>query len=178
MDCALLTLSFHDLNLMDIELQIPESPATRLLTRDYDPELDDIRSILVDLCRRLEKQAEFVVSGFGQQRWPVDVGTDLPIFLEQLPEILQAVRSRSSTEIELYGQGIERTINLDPVGDSYVATCSSSGVWQPQPVVEQIQGERLEAMLNRVQENFLSFVRRASPALSKHEWLRAWISGS
>jgi hypothetical protein len=161
-----------------IDLRVPETAAARLLTRTYDPELDDVRSILVDLCRGIENQAEFVFSGLGEQHWPVDVGTDLPIFLEQLPAILHSVRSRSATEIDLYGQGIGRTINLSPAGESYVATCSSSEAWQPHPAVEHIEGESLEGMLNRVQENFIGYVRQAAPTLSKHEWLRAWITDS
>lgn len=62
--------------------------------RAYDTELDDIRSILMDACRLLEHHVIFVVSGFGQDRWPVDTGTDLPVFLEQLPHVLKAVKDR------------------------------------------------------------------------------------
>ena len=51
---------------MRIELRLPQQIALESAFRDYDDEsLDDVRSILTDVCCALEGQGEFVVSGFG-----------------------------------------------------------------------------------------------------------------
>jgi len=42
------------------------------------------------------------------------VGTDLAIFLEQLPNVLRAVNAGAATEIDFYEQGIERKIEFSP----------------------------------------------------------------
>jgi hypothetical protein len=55
---------YHD---MRIELRLPPRIDLRAL-REYDEELDDVRSILSDVCHALEGQAELVISGFGQER--------------------------------------------------------------------------------------------------------------
>jgi hypothetical protein len=162
---------------MHTELRTPDFTNVRFLARAYDPELDDIRSILSDVCKAMEGQMQFAVSGFGQERWPVDVRTDLAVFLEQLPEVLHAVRLRSPAEIDFYEQGIERKILLSPDGDDYLASCVTWTEWQPSPAVEQLSRASLEQMLIGVQDNFMRLVRGMSPELAKHEWVRSWLSG-
>ena len=76
-------------------------------TRTYHLELDDVRSILNDVCDWLQPHARFIVSGFGQARWPVDVRTDLCVLLEQLPSALLALASDAPFEIDFYEQGIQ-----------------------------------------------------------------------
>lgn len=61
-------LLYHD---MRIELRLPHRIDLRAALRESDEELDDVRSILSDVCHALEGQAELVISGFGQERWPV-----------------------------------------------------------------------------------------------------------
>lgn len=117
------------------------------LSRVYDPHEDDVRSILIDICQALGSESEFVVSGFGQERWPVDVKTDLSVFLEQLPSALRAVSEGVMADIDFYEQGIERSITLEPRGHSYLAICRSRTNWKPDPAVEQLPGEELEEML-------------------------------
>jgi hypothetical protein len=78
--------------------------------RTYDPELDNITSVLTDICEALaeEGSVRFVVDGFGQDPWPVDVRTDLPVVIEQVPAVLKALRSGFSTSLGFYEQGIQR----------------------------------------------------------------------
>jgi hypothetical protein len=64
-----------------------ETRSARIERDRYDPSLDDVRSILEDVCEAAGAESRFVVPGFGQDSWPVDVRTDLPDFLEQLPDL-------------------------------------------------------------------------------------------
>ena len=54
---------------MQVELHLG-SPKIQVSMRTYDPELDDIRSILSDVCDFAHEHGRFVVSGFGQDPWP------------------------------------------------------------------------------------------------------------
>ncbi len=77
----------------------------------------------------------FRISGFGQAEWPVDVWYDLSTLVEQLPDALAALRRGEPAEIDLYGQGVERTLIFEPAGDVVSITCSSRTRWQPEPAV-------------------------------------------
>lgn len=65
----------------------------------YDGELDCIVSILSDLCSLVERSpgAAFVVSGFGQERWPANAERELCLLLEQLPQIAGALQANAET---------------------------------------------------------------------------------
>src|SRR5262245_22688776 len=164
---------------MHIELRVPDTLNTRLPARTYDPELEDVRAILADVCEHAEGQVEFLVSGFGQDRWPVDVRIDLMVFTEQLPCALHAVKSGMEADIFFYEQGVERQILLTPGrDDAYLATCISYSCdpfrWDPHPAVEQLDRASLERMLTAVRDNFMSLLRRISPELVEHEWIQSW----
>jgi hypothetical protein len=163
---------------MRIELRINELPVKKPWTRFYDPREDDVRSILMDVCRKIGRGGEFVVSGFGQDPWPADVQTDLPVFLEQLPEILRAVHEMTVVEIDFYEQGLQRSIALSPDSDSYVAVCTSGMTWQPNPPIERIDREDLEEMLTAAKEVFLRAFREMAPGLAGHPWVRRWLEGA
>ena len=161
-----------------IDLQISDTINLRALHRVYDPELDDVRAILADFCDAAEGRAQFIVRGFGQDRWPVDVRTDLLVFLEQLPTALRAVKAGLATKIDFYEQGIERFIELVPAGGSYQATCVSYSRWQPNPAVEELDRAALEGMLLDVQNQAVRLMESVTPELAKHAWVRAWLDGT
>ncbi len=97
-------IAFEDLNTEHVQLK----------ARTYDPDLHDIRDILSDACEAMETHAQFIISGFGQDRWAVDVGTDLVVFLDQLPRIIRKIDYGIEAEINLYEQGVERIVVLPP----------------------------------------------------------------
>jgi len=163
---------------MHIELRVPNTLDTRLKARTYDPELEDVRAILADVCDAVEGQVELIVSGFGQDRWPVDARIDPTVLMEQVPSALRSVRSGRDAEIFFYEQGVQRQIFLSPAGDDYLASCVSYIFqWDPDPAEEQINRASLERMLLDVQDTFMSLVRRISPELAEHEWVQSWLAG-
>lgn len=158
---------------MQIELHLKAELNFR--TRAYDPDEDDVRSILMDVCRAIGKQSQFVVSGFGQERWPVDVETDLAVFLEQLPDVLRAVHEGRTTSIDFYEQGVERCIALDPSNREYLAVCTSWTLWKPDPATEKLPREELEKMLLTAREAFMRTLGDMAPELSRHPWILQWL---
>lgn len=159
---------------MHFELLFPEVTKVRLEGRFYDPSLDDIRSILIDLCDLIESEGEFVFSGFGQDVWPVDVATDLAIFLEQLPEVLFSIMHGAPASIDFYEQGIERRIDLVLIDDLYFAKCTSQTAWCPNPETEKVERALLLKMLMDLRNEFLRIVSIISPNLLSHPWLNSW----
>lgn len=159
---------------MNFVLQFPNHSEIKVAQREYDEELDDVRSVLSDLCEAIEDEAEFIVEGFGQSSWPVDVFTDLPVFLEQLPALIHAIEMSASACIDFYEQGIERRIDLTFGGKQYACRCSSQSDWQPEPEVEYLDKEILLEMLVRFEKQFLRIVSIVAPELSANPWLKSW----
>ena len=160
---------------MLIELHLNDLKNARMPIRHYDPELDNISSILVDVCQFISKESFFRVSGFGEMNWPATLDTDLPVFLEQLPGILSAVFLAKLTNIDFYEQGIERTVFLNPVKSFYELSCTSQTHWQPNPQFERISQVDLKQMLAQVLETFINLVRMIAPDLEQHLWMQDWL---
>lgn len=160
---------------MQIELHLKS--AADFFMRTYDAKEDDVRSILMDVCRAIGRRSQFMVSGFGQNRWPMDVETDLTVFLEQLPSVLHAVHEGATTAIDFYEQGIERKISLEPVGQKYLAACTSWTDWQPNPVIEELSSEELARMLLTAKDAFMHTLADMAPELAGHLWIRQWLMG-
>lgn len=158
-----------------IEFWLKEIAKEDIAVRTYDPYEDDVRSILMDACRELASFGEFVVSGFGQDKWPVDVGTDLSILLEQLPDVISAINSGRPTEIDFYEQGVERKIIFVPFGENYIATCKSQTMWQPSSETIVVQNTVLKEMLVAVQLTFMIGLEKLLPSLAKHKWILEWL---
>ena len=163
---------------MKVELHLKDQPALKPLVRVYDPELDDASSILSDICDFAHDYGNFVVSGFGQERWPTDVRTDLLVFLGQLPGALTSVKSNLPFDIDFYEQGLERRLSFLPAEHDYIASCSSYGNWTPDPAVEHVDRDSLLAMLASVRDEFMRFTESNFPDLVSHPWMRAWLSGN
>jgi hypothetical protein len=157
------------------ELTLTKPVVSLAAIRNYDPELDNIGSILTDLCDALDGGARFSVSGFGQDAWPVDVRTDLLVFLEQLPEVLDAIHLGRAVTLDFYEQGLERSIDLNPSGSDYLLSCISSTSWEPSGGPECIDRAQLQYMLAAVRDQFLAYVGAAAPSLLNHPWMRGWL---
>lgn len=148
----------------------------------YDPELDDIRSLLMNICETLSEvgDAQFLVSGFGQSRWPVTVDTDLSVLLEQLPEVRKALRSGDTRfTLDFYEQGVERGLRFERRSDTLLVTCESwHATWKPSPAMATMSVRRLEAMLDALTKRFVRCARVACPHEVTHPWFVAWCDAT
>jgi hypothetical protein len=162
---------------MQIELQLPESVPERLEERDYDPQMDDVRSIFTEVADLAAERGVLAISGFGESRWPVDVWLDLSVLLEQVPQALTAIEHGGPFEIYFYEQGSQRKVVFAPENNGYRATCLSYTNWVPEPAVEYMDRESLAAMLLAVRDEFMRYVGICCPHLVQHPWLQAWLKG-
>ncbi|WP_157522019.1 hypothetical protein [Mitsuaria sp. 7] len=145
--------------------------------RGYRDDEDDVRSMLMDVCGALDPRSKFRVSGFGQERWPVDVSCDLGIFLEQLPYALRRLQTGQAAQIDLYEQGVERSIEWVPDGTVCVATCRSWTDWKPEPSVETVAMRDVIEMMSTALETFLSTMSQMASGLLAHPWIVEWRAG-
>lgn len=161
---------------MNFKIDLGQTERFPELPLRYKEELDDVRSILSDICEALAdtSSADFIVTGFGQERWPVDVRTDLPVFLEQLPKALTSVELGSSFSLDFYEQGIERIIHFECTGDEYSARCESQTDWKPQPAIETISRLELRKMLSDVRQGLMQILLLHAPRVAAHPWVRDW----
>jgi hypothetical protein len=159
---------------LELHLTVP----SHFKVRDYRPDLDDARSILSDVCRALDARSEFLLSGFGEQRWPVDVGTDLVVFLEQLPHALHLLKAGQTAQIDFYEQGIQRIVEWVPTGTACVATCRSFGACGRDPVVETMVTGDVIDMSSTALATFIEMLSQMAPELVDHPWIVEWREGT
>lgn len=151
---------------MAFEMTLIE-PAGAVRTVTNAEPVDDLVSLSIEGSQLLEAAGyEFRVSGFGQDRWPTDVGYDMAMIVEQLPDLLLALRARRSTEIEFPGQGIERSVDLTVNGDAVLARCRSGTSWTPNPAIELVECVVIEQLLCDLGRAFHAGLVQVCPALA------------
>jgi hypothetical protein len=137
---------------------------------------DHIMSLVDDLCAAMEKaDVRFVVSGFGQDGWPVDVSTDLAVVIVQVPGVLDALRRRAPCELGFYEQGVERTLYLTPTASHVEIVCASATLWQPSPAIVRMRYSELARMLTGLLARFVELARAVSTEWTAHPLFVAWI---
>src|SRR6185503_18749768 len=85
-----------------------------------DYELSTAEAQLMAACELMADAAvaDFRLSCCGERSWPVDVRTDLSVFLGQSVGMLQAlVDEAPSFRLEMYEQGIETALVFRLMGD-------------------------------------------------------------
>ncbi|MGX5175285.1 hypothetical protein ACUR5C_14795 [Aliikangiella sp. IMCC44653] len=143
----------------------------------YDAEFDDVNALLSDICElmQVEGKFSFSVSGFGDLRWPVDIGTDFCTFLEQLPEAFDQIDKDSGEfEIDFYEQGLERRLVFSITGQDIVIECLSATNWNPSPSRITLGKEQVRTLLSNVYNNFKEFVGTSFPLLTSHKWFKEY----
>ena len=155
------------------DLSMPDCPDPD----KYDAELDDTRSVIADLCRLLTSLGgtRFVVLGFGLDPWPTTIDPDLAVVLEQLPEVVAALRRREPARLDFYEQGIERSLWFSPDRDTSSVTivCTDlNGVPHADQVV--MPHEDVVSMLWQLGSSFLKIASRLCPRTVAHPWLSTW----
>ena len=139
----------------------------------------DYETLVMEACGVLADAggARFHVGGFGCDEWPLDIGYDLSAFMEQFPSLLGGVREFREVEVELYSQGIERTLIFRPGGDFVNIYCESRTSWTPDPKRERIAQSELVAMLSKLAKDFAQGLREANSDLSTAAPFDRWLEG-
>lgn len=150
-------------------------PGEELPSRD-----DDYFSLIVKSCSLLAEVegSEFVLSGFGRERWNLDGGYDMSTFLEAVPDLAQAVEQRRSAEVEMYAQGVECRFEFRPVGDDVEVKCRSWTDWTPAPEIEVVSRARLLQMIRRLQQDVAQGLALIDPRLAELAPFGDWLEGA
>ncbi|WP_433168857.1 hypothetical protein [Kribbella sp. CA-247076] len=140
---------------------------------------DDYQTLVVEACSALADAGggKFHIGGFGSDEWPLDVAYDLSAFMEQFPLLLASVREGREVEVDLYSQGIERTLTFRPSGDLVTIHCESRTDWVPNPQRESVARSELVAMLSKVAENFAGGLKAIDSELSQVPPFARWLEG-
>ncbi|SMO52780.1 hypothetical protein [Melghirimyces algeriensis] len=145
----------------------------------YDDELDDGRSIIDDICEIFEetKEIKFIVSGFGQEYWPVSCLFDLSVIIEQLPEVMNKINSDDyNFSLDFYEQGIEREIIFKDNGDGYIKlNCNSRTDWKPNPDTIMMKKGDINMIISDLLNDFIYLGKRLCPSLVNHTLLKEWM---
>ncbi|MCZ7458965.1 hypothetical protein [Streptomyces sp. WMMC940] len=140
---------------------------------------DDYETLVMEACSALSEAggSKFHIGGFGSDEWPLDVAYDLSAFMEQLPSLLAGVRDRREVEVDLYSQGIERTLTFRSSGDLVMIYCESRTNWVPNPEREIIAQSELVAMLSKLAEDFAGGLKAINSELSEVVPFERWLEG-
>jgi len=148
--------------------------------KEYDDNFDDHTSIISDICGYLHQTGEidFIVTGFGSERWPVDCKFDLPLIIEELPEIIQKFnKNECSFCLGFYEQNVMREINFsEKEGSLHLACKSIAHGWSPSPSNLIMEKLSMKKMLEGLFRDFIFCSQKICPELLDEKLFRDWIS--
>jgi hypothetical protein len=166
--------------LFSMSLRLEGTLARVQPSRDYDPENDNIVSLLCDVCHSLHEsgQVHFDVTGFGDL-WPVDVFTELCIVMEQLPDAIRQLNAGAEGVLDFFEQGVERVVTMSQKGEQIELRCRSKHArWQPSPAVQMAPAPDVLNMLQELLRGFVDLVAARRPDVRSHPWFEEWLRGS
>lgn len=166
--------------MFEISLKRNEAAPTASISEPPEEKFDDLNGLITSLCEELEasEHLRFEIAGFGQAPWFVTVGTDLPVLLEQLPEVRDDLLAGRSFEIDFYEQGLERRLSFEPEGNDFLVSCVSGTDWQPDPSQERVSKEELVCTLQKVGETFLSCLCVEDFQGEAKRWIDEWSTAA
>lgn len=155
-----------------------QSGAAAPVSASLEPD-DDYETLVMEACSALSDAggSRFHIGGFGSDEWPLDVGYDLSAFMEQFPSLLAGVRERREVEVDLYSQGIERTLSFRPSRDLVMIHCESRTNWVPNPECESIAHGELVAMISKLAKDFARGLKAINSDLSEAVPFERWLEG-
>jgi hypothetical protein len=162
--------------MFNVSLDVPSelAPSREPAQLDYD----DFQSLVMEGCELLrETGCRLRMGGFGQDDWGLDVSYDLSAVIEQLSPTLAALRHGSEVDLDLYTQGVERTVTITPDGDVVNLLCRSRTSWTPDPENERLERRYLLGMFEKLAIDFASALVVVYPETSSVEPLARWRRG-
>jgi hypothetical protein len=122
--------------------------------------------------------ASFLIGGFGRKDWEFDISYDLSALMESLPELIAAVRHQQRFELDLYPQGVERTLTFRfPEGETVEVDCRSRTAWTPNPVTEVCDRAELLAMCTGLASDFAASLHAIGSDVAELSPFCAWSRG-
>lgn len=169
-----------DIFKIELKNKIPlnDIKVNSFINREYNNELDDGRSVISDICEIFADSGKiiFSVSGLGEENWPVDCRFDLPIIIEQLPEIFSKMNNNDfNFKLDFYEQGIEREINFIDNEDIVNLECTYRNDRVPMQVKIEMRKEIVSAMFRELYDNFLLFSTVLCNSLANNRLLKIWM---
>lgn len=143
----------------------------------YDEELDDIESLIMDICDCLSEteRVKFKVSGFGKFRWPVDVWLHLSTIVPQVPNVLIALNESKEVTLDFYEQGVGRVLHFHWNSHIMEVTCKDLFDKFEHPTKELIHLSELKRMLTDFLKTFIDLATITCPNIVNHEMFRKWL---
>lgn len=124
------------------------------------------------------KVANFRLICGGEQPWPVDVRTDLSVFLDQIPGLLRSLREKEpSFRLSMYEQGIETILIFSRLGDALQVRCEPLVAGTALRFGAKDERVEVKTFVNLVLEVVKSFVEsceRVCPALLDRSEINEW----
>ena len=143
----------------------------------YDEELDDIESLIMDICDSLSEteRVQFKVSGFGDSQWPVDVWLHLSTIVPQIPDVLIALNESKDVALDFYEQGVGRVLHFHCNSHIVEVRCKDLFDKFEHPTKELINLSELKQMLTDFLQSFIYLATIACPNIVNHEMFRKWL---
>ncbi|RKZ58718.1 MAG: hypothetical protein DRR08_15720 [Candidatus Parabeggiatoa sp. nov. 2] len=143
--------------------------------RDSAINFETTESMIMSICSVLDELdcCSFNVCGFGDTQWPVDVCTDMSVFLEQLNPALKAIYNADDFELDFYEQGIERRVSFSFDSGCYHICCVSGTNWEPLSESD-MDIEAIKSQLVKVKAVFVALSQQVFPVLSQHSLFARW----
>jgi hypothetical protein len=119
------------------------------------------KGLIADAALELHEAGgvEFVVSGFGQERWPLDVGGDLNFVLWEIEDVVSEISRGDATVLDFFEQGRARRIEIVPEGSMVHLECHSyEDHWIPEPPTCSMERALLLAQLRALVDRFVSML--------------------
>lgn len=140
-------------------------------------DLEDYEYLVMVACAVLAgTDAAFRMGGFGRDDWSFDVGYDVSAFVEELPRLIDGLRSGRETEADLYPEGAERTLTFSSWGEQVCITCVSRTSWVPLSDIEVCAVAELMGMCVRLAHDFADAAAVAPPVAQLPPFDR-WLLG-
>jgi len=144
----------------------------------YDDELDDERSIIYEICEVFESTGciSFYVTGFGEEKWPVDCLFDLTTVIEEVPQIINKINNDNyNFVLDFYEQGIEREIVFQEHEGKVNLQCISRTEWQPIPNTITMGKEEIKKLFCDLYNDFVYNAEYFCFDLINHFALKEWL---
>ena len=137
----------------------------------------ELALVMSAICKWLAQHGVvlFEVGGFGQAKWPVDIGVDLAVVAEQIPDLLDGLVHRRVFDLDFYEQGIQRVVTFEPADhDELRVSCRSGTSWTPAPDEYALSRRDIIEMFAVFGKTFADAAHARCPGPVSHEAFQAW----